>query len=521
MSNFLEIVEEVKTETKFKRIAPPDTRKTPEETAKMLEVDGADRYWSYSRISSSKQCLLGYKLSYNDKVSKATPGAYAWLGTLCHDTVQCFVLNMYPYEDMIKNFKFATEEYIDSVYSGAGDIMDVAKFPPLSNKTSEENRDSLFAMCGHYFITTTPTNQTHAEIEPCVVATLYGTNGKKHRVRGYVDGVLHYGEVKAALNRYGDIIYKPVDIDNYRIEIIDYKSSSDGGFGGQELIDKSYQLLTYALAIYQERKIPLDKITVRYDMLKYVNIHCTQKSGKIKIRRMPRNDLFLQDATSKDGKKRHNTFIAEIRDHLVCDYAERDVQRREQEAELKDLPKPFKTKKARAGALKEAKKEVPSMIVDNYIRKILAEESFEPLPEHIKAFYTITNAYIDVPLTPEVMKEYHNSTVKQIEFLLESEEEWKKGETDNLTLRGDIDERKESFFCYHLCDVRDSCPYFAKLQKQKQQVEDLSSFSFGKRESFGDGFRFDFGKSSTSTKEHSERDPFADLFKMSGGGKLG
>ena len=89
--------------------------------------------------------------------------------------------------------------------------------------------------------------------------------------------VLKDGDKNIVLIGYADSIY--IDEDGM-INIVDYKTSSKSGFSGSGLIEKSKQLVLYALALSQMQNIPLDKINLRFDMMKYFTVSFLQKNGK-------------------------------------------------------------------------------------------------------------------------------------------------------------------------------------------------------------------------------------------------
>jgi hypothetical protein len=64
------------------------------------------------------------------------------------------------------------------------------------------------------------------------------------------------------------------------LHLVDTKSSSISGFSGKKLKEKSRQLMLYAIGIHQMKKIPYDKITLEFNMCKYLNVSYLQENGK-------------------------------------------------------------------------------------------------------------------------------------------------------------------------------------------------------------------------------------------------
>src|SRR5699024_2376992 len=65
---------------------------------------------------------------------------------------------------------------------------------------------------------------------------------------------------------------------------------------GKKLLENARQLMIYAMGINQHgrmvngemRQFPINKIRIRYDLMKYVNISFIQKNGKLKTTRAER-----------------------------------------------------------------------------------------------------------------------------------------------------------------------------------------------------------------------------------------
>jgi hypothetical protein len=90
---------------------------------------------------------------------------------------------------------------------------------------------------------------------------------------------------------------------DYTVYITDFKTSSL--YSPKDREDHKEQLLLYALAYSQKHRVPLSKIKLRWDFIKYVNVIFAQENGKIKIQAIERHKLceFLCDKVSKWATK--------------------------------------------------------------------------------------------------------------------------------------------------------------------------------------------------------------------------
>lgn len=219
-----------------------------EELDELKKRYNVDTIWSWSRLNTyadSEDDGWEYMIRYIRKEKVDTTNVYTVLGTASHDTIQGYIEGSIEQEDM--------REQIDDAFMKTK--LNGYTFP------SDSVRDGYIENLRHYFSTVEyPIETMIKRIEQPVIVVLKKPNG---------DNVVFVG--------YIDLLTQDED---GKIVIVDFKSSSKGGFSGKKLQESSRQLKLYALGISQMTKKPLEEIKLRYDMQKYLNVAYLQKNGK-------------------------------------------------------------------------------------------------------------------------------------------------------------------------------------------------------------------------------------------------
>lgn len=195
------------------------------------------------------------------------------------------------------------------------------------------------------------------------------------------------------LQGYIDAWYQNETGDYY---ITDWKTSSM--YKGDVLIEKSGQLVCYAISFLQSG-IPLNKIHAQFNFLKYCNIVYEQANGNIKTMSVERRLL---------GEK---------------------------------LQSPCKMWLKKFG-----------YEPDKYLMTILDKADISCLPLEVQDKITIKDCYVEVPLTKDLIKHWHdlvNDTIAEIE-----------GKICEYNITGD-----ESIFYDSIEDVEKESYYFATLSE--------------------------------------------------------
>lgn len=304
-----------------------------EERKALMDRLGVDRLWSYSRLSTYLDHPWEYKVVYLERATRSS-NVYTHFGTICHDIVQDMTDGKYPYEKMIELF----DEKVDAWRKDNQGYT----FPDKKIEASYINN------LRHYFQTM---------ISPKAKIT---------------------NEIPVLLNLHDDVRDKPIAFFGYLdaiytdeegiTHIVDYKTSSKSGFSGKGLKEKSKQLMLYACAISQLKKIPLEKINLRFDMMKYVNVWFQQKNGKMK-------------STTQERQKWVAGIEKKIRKQLV------------------DL-------------------DIDFFEIDIMVQNAILSNSLVGLPKEVQDSYTLTNCYIDVNIDEEdakILKEFLITNVRECE----------------------------------------------------------------------------------------------------------
>ncbi|MFC9727528.1 PD-(D/E)XK nuclease family protein [Bacillus cereus] len=398
-------------------------RLTYEQLNMIKEKMGVDMLWSFSKMSTYLQCSWLYKLKYIDKIRLKGDNCYTHFGTVSHDVIQGFYDEVHTYEQMIEKFN---NEFIK------WQIND----DPALKFNSDKERDGYIENLRHYF---THTEKIPYKVvnEKAVLAVFEGA--KKYVFQGYID------------SQYTD--------DDGIFYILDYKTSSKSGFTGKDLLKKAQQLMIYAVGINQFHKIPIDKIRLRYDMMKYCNISFMQKNGKMKT-----------------TKAERSLWVAHISNQIRKDFEDVEKSIEKSKKEVVKIKKKIKQKKTtpemeeeystmikiEEESIKELEKFVFNPLeINEMMDKAMNENTLEGLPQFIQDKYTVENCYIDVELTEEIVEEFKVELVSVLDKIIAKTE----GENvDEAFDRSRID-NSDSFYCNTLCDMKAKCKFYEEYRK--------------------------------------------------------
>lgn len=204
---------------------------------------------------------------------------------------------------------------------------------------------------------------------------------------------------------YIDAIQKDED---GKYHIIDWKTSSK--FTGKKLQEAGRQLLVYKLGIEQNSDIKIDSI--KWAMLKYVNVCWYLKNGKLKKKMVNRGKL------------------------------------------IKEMRKVFEKEMVA--------EEMDEIEVGMILMEAEQSNSMDGLPESIKLNYTIEDCIVEYDSSEEAMeemKQYIIDTVKEIRSKhVDDEDEWKP-----------LDFKKDgTFYCNTLCGHRNTCPFIKEWNSKNK-----------------------------------------------------
>lgn len=353
-------------------------RLTQEQLKKIKTEYGVNRIWSWSRVEKFMTSKYEYFLSYilHTKADNDN-SAYAPLGSICHSTIEKYYSNQLKKEDM-------TEEFID----GWTNIIDILN---LQFNRTDENKNNQIKEKYNYDLIDFFNNHNripfNLKLEKLTFANING-----NIFQGYIDA-----------------LYK--DNDN-NIHIIDWKTSSQ--YKNKKAEEKCGQLVIYAISLMQHN-IPMDRIKICWNFLKYCTITYKQKNGTMKSRDIERCEL---------GNKLKSTIKVWLNDY-------------------------FKKQKY--------DKELAQEEIDKYISKISITNDLSILPQEVKDNFTISDCYTYVPLTQKLIDKWVDTITKNIKDIELREKDYQETKSDKCFWDSIEEIKKESFYFANLCS------YSAKL----------------------------------------------------------
>ena len=162
-------------------------------------------------------------------------------------------------------------------------------------------------------------------------------------------------------------------------KIIDWKSATI--YKGGKILSESGQLCLYAEALRQ-LGVPLEKIKAYWNFLKYVTIESPQANGKTSVRHIERNEI---------GNKLSSSIKMWMK---KAKYNENDI--------------------------------------DSYLSLVSLTNSIDCLPDDIKSLYKISDCYIEVPLSEEIIDNLKKDIVETLIEINKKELEYLQTNDDNV-----------------------------------------------------------------------------------------
>ena len=409
----------------------------------LVEKYGDDfKIWSYSRVSSYKNCVHEYYLSRILKVENRN-NLWGILGGLSHDALEDFYNGEIKYEDMLKKFE---SSFLDYEMADLRFVKDDSQ----NEKMIKKYKESMI----HFF-------NNHIPITQKVLS--------EREV--WVDTGL------AVFIGYVDAIHK--DEDGF-YNITDYKTSSMGTeYKGENLLHKQEQLLLYALALIQ-LGIPLEAIKIRWNFLKYTNIRYDHmvsvtymKNGKLTTSTMRKEEMIkkLSPQLKKD--------ILEVYTDLTTKELKYIIEKLAEEGDLSSLPDEVVSKYeinpvVRCGERHrwveaistQLKKDMIAYGVSDVEAEVayadcLSNNNLDTLPKDISKNYMLEDAYVYGEVSQENVDTLINNMNKAVLDIQAKGEDLSNWENNKL------ENDKTAYYCNNLCGVNKDCKY------HKQYIDDL------------------------------------------------
>lgn len=362
-------------------------RLTGEQLEALMKKEGVDRIWSWSKINCFHTSPYEYYLKYIKKAKEdRADSIYTTTGGLAHNILEKFYTGEIPYEKMIEEF--------EDGWVVAADIANL-KFDRADEERNEKIKDKYYENLVHFF-----KNHTILKNKPAI----------EQFVKVKIDDNLFQG--------YIDISFKD---DEECIVIQDWKTSSI--YKGAKAENESGQLVLYAIGLNQQG-IPMDKIKIRWNFLKYVTIQYEQKNGTVKTREVER--CKIGESLQSNAKTWLKHFGYEP---------------------------------------------------DDYLKELLDTNSIDCLPEEVREKYVISDCYVYVDLTDKLINKWteHVSTViKDIEL---RERDYEETHSDACFWDTDESVKEQSYYFANLCSYSRNLhkPYdeYCKRLESSQSSNDM------------------------------------------------
>ena len=365
------------------------TRLTYEQLQAIMKKEGVDRIWSWSKINCFHTSHYEYYLRYIKKAKEDRANSiYVTTGGLAHDILEKFYTNQIKYDEMLEQF--------EDGWMVAVDIADL-KFDRTDEEKNAKIRDKYYDNLVHFF-----KNHTIMKYKPII----------EQFVKIKIDGNLFQG--------YIDCAFKD---EEGNIHIEDFKTSSI--YKGAKAENESGQLVLYAIGLNQQG-VPMDKIKICWNFLKYVTIKYQQKNGMIKTRESER--CKIGESLQSNAKTWLKHFGYEP---------------------------------------------------DEYLKQLLDTNDVNCLPKEVREKYDISDCLVYVDLTDELIDKWvaHVSTVtKDIEL---REKDYKETHSDRCFWDTDERVKAQSYYMANLCGYSRNLhkPYDEYCQRLEATQKENDMFS--------------------------------------------
>ena len=365
-------------------------RLTSKELESIKKKHNISRIWSWSRVNTFMTSPYEYMLKYVKRTPEDRQDcAYTTLGSLAHDTLDDFYEKKIKYDDMIQQFE---DGWITAI-----DISD------LKLDRNDEEHDVKLKKKYNEDLTHFFRNHTIYEYDLLIEKPIIAKIGNNVFV-GYIDA-----------------IYKDND-DNYHI--LDFKTSSI--YTGKTLDEHLGQLTIYAIGLNQAG-VPLDKIKIGFNFLKYVSVQYEQKNGAVKTRNVER--CKLGESLQSNAKM-----------WLKSLGYEDDV--------------------------------------DFYLKSLLDLNSIDVLPDDVQEKYVVSDCHVFADLNNNLVDKWVGLITNTIKDIYLREKDYEETNSDMCFWDSDENVKKQSYYFSSLCSYSPFLhkPYAAYLDKLEAAKNGSSLF---------------------------------------------
>ena len=338
-------------------------RKTFEELQQIMKQENVSRIWSWSKFNTFKVSPFEYYLKYIlRKEEDRQDCIYTSTGSLAHDIIEKFYTGQIEYEDMIGEFE-----------DGWVTLYDIAqlKFDRNNEEKNKSIGEKYYQDLQHFF-----KNHTTLKHKPALEQFVKVKIGS-HLFHGYID-----------------CCFKD---DEEFYNIIDWKSSSV--YKGEKAKKECGQLVCYALAL-NAMGVPMDKIKIAWNFLKYCTVQYEQANGTVKTRDIERFEL---------GEKLQSNLKIWLK---KLGYEDQ---------------------------------------MDEYLKMVIDNNNIECLPEDVQAKYVISDCYIYVDLTDDLVNGWIDDIVATIKDIALREKDYEETHSENIWWDTDESVKAQSYYFSTLC----------------------------------------------------------------------
>lgn len=365
-------------------------RLTSEELQTLMKNEGVSRIWSWSKWNCFHTSPYEYFLKYIlHKKEDRTDCIYTTTGGIAHDIMERRYTGKLPYEQMIDDF--------EDGWVTAFNIAEM-KFDRNSPEKNDKISQKYYENLKHFFM-----NHTPLKYKPVI----------EQFVKAKIGDNLFQG--------YIDVCFKD---DEGNFNILDWKTSSI--YKGKKAENECGQLVVYAIGLNQQG-VPMDKIHICWNFLKYVSIQYEQANGAVKTREVERCKIgeSLQTNAKMWLKK--------------LGYADQ---------------------------------------VDDYLKLLLDTNDIECLPKEVQEKYIISDCYVYVPLTDELINRWKETIISTINDIELREKDYEETHSDKAFWDTDESVESQSYYFSTLCGYSPNLhlPYKAYLERT-EKAKDGDVFS--------------------------------------------
>lgn len=365
-------------------------RLTSEELQILMKNEGVSRIWSWSKWNCFHTSPYEYFLKYIlHKKEDRTDCIYTTTGGIAHDIMERRYTGKLPYEQMIDDF--------EDGWVTAFNIAEM-KFDRNSPEKNDKISQKYYENLKHFFM-----NHTPLKYKPVI----------EQFVKAKIGNNLFQG--------YIDVCFKD---DEGNFNILDWKTSSI--YKGKKAENECGQLVVYAIGLNQQG-VPMDKIHICWNFLKYVSIQYEQANGAVKTREVERCKIgeSLQTNAKMWLKK--------------LGYTDQ---------------------------------------VDDYLKQLLDTNDIECLPKEVQEKYIISDCYVYVPLTDELINRWKETIISTINDIELREKDYEETHSDKAFWDTDESVEAQSYYFSTLCGYSPNLhlPYKAYLERT-EKAKDGDVFS--------------------------------------------